>query len=790
MLLSRKLLESLFPVFKEISNEVMEKTLLSIGCEIESSYTFDKIDNLVVGLIVEVKKHPKSDKLNICVVEIDGKRRTIVCGANNVRPKAKVIVALENAKMIDGRVIQYKELLGIVSEGMICAYNELTNRVDFLSDIDKDNIIILDDNAIIGDTNPLKYIHFDDTIYDISIPSNRNELNGVIALAYDLISIIKPKYKFDYDFNFSKIQKNNIKINKQDSDCTFFGTIKISNVKVDESSWTVKSYLMNSGIKPINSMVDISNLVMVLTSNPTHAYDEKYIFGEMTINESKESVKLLGLDNNEYELPKNSIVVRSNNKIISMAGIMGLKDSSIQKDTKNVVFEIANFNNKKISRTSKEMNLKTSASNLFSKEIPLWITLNAFQTMINLLLKSKSKFEGISYTPYKINKIEIKLNYDHLSKILGIKTKNELIRKTLLNMGFEINDLSIFPPLHRVDIKNINDVAEELLKVLDINKIEPVPIQTSLINLDINNIENSNINFIQNYFINRGFSLVKTYNLISKEFDDKYNIFNSKNKYEIINPISKDRKYLRTSIIGQLVNVYGYNNSYKNDLIPIFEIQKLNYDFNEKIHLSLLLDNKYFLNSINKSYLTVDLFFLKSLIVDFYKQFNKEIYFSDNFVETINCLIKSNSLLIKNKNNETIGFLGQLNPNYAKEQNISDKDLFFIEIIIDDLISSKSNKDFLINKISSNTHDIYRSLSFVLENQKIIDLIKIINECNYITNFDIKDVFIINKEENIVSYNIEFTLKKEEENISLDKINNVFSKMISYFEKNGFKIKK
>lgn len=790
MLLSKKLLESLFPIFKEISNQTLEKTLLSIGCEIESIQKFEKIENLVVGLIVETKKHPKSDKLNLCIVEIDNKRRTIVCGANNVRPKAKVIVALENAKMIDGRVIQYKELLGIVSEGMICAYNELTTRTEFLSEADKDNIIILDDNAIIGDTDPLKYIHFDDVIYDISIPSNRNELNGVIALAYDLISIIKPKYKFDYDFNFSKIKKNNIKINKIENDCLFFGTIKMSNVKIDESSWTVKSYLMNSGIKPINSMVDISNLVMVLTANPTHGYDAKCISNEVTIDETKENMKLLALDNNEYELPKKSIVVKSNNKILSMAGIIGLKESSIQKNTKDVIFEIANFNNKKIASSSRTMNIKTDASNLFSKEIPLWITLNAFQTMINLLSKSKATFEGISYSTYKLNKIEIKFSYEQLSKILGIKIKNELIKKTLINMGFDINEFIISPPLYRIDIQTINDVAEELLKVLDVNKIEPIAIEESLINLEINNYENSNFNFIQNYFINKGFSLVKTYNLTSKEYDDKYNIFNSKNKYEIINPISKDRKYLRSNIIGQLINVYGYNSSHKNDLIPIFEIQKLNYDSKEKIHLSLLLTNKYFYNNINKSYLSVDLFFLKSLINDFFKQFNKDVYFDNTFDNFSNCLIKSNSLVIKDIDNKIIGYMGQINPNYAKEQNINDQDLFFIEIIIDDFMTLEKNKDFLIEKISSNTHDVYRSLSFVLENQKINDLLNVINDCEFITSFEIKDVFKINEEENIISYNIEFILKKDEENLSLDKINNVFSKMISYFEKNGFKIKK
>lgn len=158
MILSKKLLEGLFPIFKKIPNEKIEETLLLMGCEIESKKTFEKIENLIVGEIINVEKHPKTNNLNLCKVLVNNKEQLIVCGAHNVVKGAKVIVALENAKMIDGRVIQYRKIMDVVSEGMICAYNELTNHVDFLSDDDKDNIIILDENAVVNDVDPLKYI--------------------------------------------------------------------------------------------------------------------------------------------------------------------------------------------------------------------------------------------------------------------------------------------------------------------------------------------------------------------------------------------------------------------------------------------------------------------------------------------------------------------------------------------------------------------------------------------------------------------------------------------------------
>lgn len=787
MLLSKKLLENFFPVFKKIKESDIEKTLLLMGCEIESKKTFNNIDNLIVGLITETKKHPKSNKLNLCTVLVNNKERTIVCGADNVRPNAKVIVALENAHMVDGRIIQYKELLGIVSEGMICAYNELTPYTEFISEPDKDNIIILDDNAKLNDTNPLKYIHFDDVIYDISIPSNRNELNGVIGIAHDLLHILKPDYEFDYDFDFSKIKKNKIKLDIDKENAEFFGTIEMKNMKPTESSWTVKAYLMNSGIRPINSIVDISNLVMVLSGAPTHSYDKNKIGNTFSLSSTKSPKKIVALDKKEYEIPKDSILVNTDNKPACLGGIIGFDSTSINDDTTDVVFEVANFDNKKIYKSSRTMNLRTDASILNSKRIPLWIRVKSFEIMINLLMSSKSEFNGISYTPFKIKETKIPFDFKRIDELLGATLSKEDIEKKLTHLGFKIEKNNLIPPVYREDILNLYDVTEELLKLIDVNKLVLKPIENTYIDINVDNFEHKNIIKTNNYFINHGYSLVKTYNLTSNEFNQKFNIFGSNKLYEIINPISKDRKYLRSSIVGQLFNVYVYNNSYKNELIPIFELQKLNYDKKEHYHLSLLLNESIYKNDINKSLLKTDLFYLKSILVDYFNSFNYQISFSDQFEVNSNAFIKSNALAIIDKNNKVIGYMGQINPNYCKENKI-DQTLYFVEIIVDQIIKNKINIDFVINKINSTTHDIVRSLSFVLENQKITDLLKAFDNNNDIESYKIKDVFKI--DENQVSYNFEFIIKKTDEKLSQEQINEIFNRIINYFEKESFKIKK
>lgn len=787
MLLSKKLLEKFYPVFKKISLKEIEKTLLLIGCEIESVFTFDKIENLVVGQIIEFNKHPNSNKLNVCKVKINDKEtKTIICGANNLEVGRKVIVAQKGAKMANGLTIDYREIMGIKSEGMMCGYDELTTRVDFTSDYDKTGIILLDENAIVGDKNPLNYINFDDFILDVSIPSNRNDLNGIIGIANDLLSILKPDEIEKTDFDFSDISDAGIKVEKNEF-VNFFGAIKIKDVEIKQSSWQMKSLLMNSGIKPINSIVDLSNMIMVLSANPTHAYDAKHIGKNLTVTKLKDNTKLLALDKKEYNFTKDTLVVESENKTVAIAGIIGLDHSSVNENTKTVIFEIANFNNQYIFNTSNKMNFKTSASVLFSKKIPLWTTLKAFEIAINIFKSANNfKLDSISYTDVELQPKKIPYSYNHIIKLLGMNIDEKTIKKYLTNLGFIVNKEFIISIDRRNDINNIHDVVEEILKVIDVNNIDPQPILSSQINMN-ENYENNNIEKVNNYFQMKGFSLTKTYNLTSLKTLDKYNLFNAKKFIKIINPISNEKEYIRTSLIGQMINVYEYNNSYKNELIPIFELQKLNYDDKEKYHLSFLSNSQIFFNNINKSFLKVDLFYLKSIIFDFYKLFEIPIKFKKITNENLpDFIAKNNSLIVTDLKNNILGYIGQISPKITKENKIDEK-LFFGEILADNLIFSERKNNFKINSNFSKTHDINRRLSFVLDNHSIDKLIESFEKCEYINSYNVIDAFKLN--ENETSYNIEFSILKDNKNADLEEINKKFELIINYFKKEGFKIK-
>jgi phenylalanyl-tRNA synthetase beta chain len=192
MLVSKYLIGKFLPKIHEINDQQFIDACSAIGIEVEKICHHPKTNNLVIGEITKVEQHPNANKLHVCEVKIDqtGKTHVIVCGAPNVVVKKKVIVALNDAKLHDGRTIEYKELRGVLSQGMICAYSELTPYSNFQSDEDTNGVILLDD-GIVGDKEIEKYIGLDDVIYDLSIPSNRNDLNGVLSLCQELSGFFK-----------------------------------------------------------------------------------------------------------------------------------------------------------------------------------------------------------------------------------------------------------------------------------------------------------------------------------------------------------------------------------------------------------------------------------------------------------------------------------------------------------------------------------------------------------------------------------------------------------------------
>lgn len=781
MLLSKKLFLSFFPQFIETDDDDFCKMLNSIGIEIESIHKFEKIKGLVIGEILAIEKHPKSNKLNLCKVFFEKKEQLIVCGANNVEINQKVIVATVNTKMLDGTVIKIRDILGIESNGMICGYSELTNRCDFLPNNEKDNIVILDSFAKIND-DPLKHIGLDDVIFDLSIPSNRNELNGILSIGYDLLPILDDKNVFDFSINLNDIKKSNIGIKNDSSN--FYGLIEVENWKIKESSWKTKYFLMHSGIVPVNSIVDISNLNMIISGNPSHAFSFNSIIKKIEISNNING-KFIGLNNVEYEIKSKDICISSNDKIIALAGIIGSLDSSINNiHNEKIIFEIANFDYLLIKNTSDRLKLKTPASVIFSKKIPLWISLKSLEIFITLLKAINCEIVGINYTKTKFNINKINFDYLQIIKLLGMEISEKKIIKILKSFGFifSIDNKYITPPIYREDIENSNDVVEEILKKININDLSPKMISESSVNLEFN-YEYKNYLYLKEFFLSKGFTQLRTYNLTSIDKNNLFNIFNQKNNIEITNPISRDKIVLRNNILEKHLEILQKNISYKNKLLPTFEIQKLSINDINNYYLSCLIPVNIFSNRLDGSILKNNILFLKSLINDLFINYGVLFSFEKNNFD-LSFVKKNNSLLIF-CNKKMIGIIGELESKICKEYSFKNK-LFFMELNVQNLVMSNHGA-FTISEIT-NKHPIKRSLSIITDKTNFKKLDNIICNTDYIESYEIKDLYEC--ADKSISYNIEFKFIFTIDNPSNDDISLLFNDLISRCESNGFQLRK
>jgi phenylalanyl-tRNA synthetase beta chain len=192
MIISKQLIAKFLPKIYDVDDQQFTEACNCLGIEVERIIKHPALNNLVIGEIIKIENHPNADKLHFVQVRVGNgdQINNIVCGANNLAINKKVVVALNGAKLHDGRVIEYKEIRGILSQGMICAYGELTPHSHFVDDDDRNGIMLLD-NAIIGDNSVEKYIGLDDIMYDLSLPSNRNDLNGALSFCQELSGYFK-----------------------------------------------------------------------------------------------------------------------------------------------------------------------------------------------------------------------------------------------------------------------------------------------------------------------------------------------------------------------------------------------------------------------------------------------------------------------------------------------------------------------------------------------------------------------------------------------------------------------
>ncbi|MGL4616634.1 MAG: phenylalanine--tRNA ligase subunit beta [Mycoplasmoidaceae bacterium] len=771
MYLSKKLITSFFPEFALFNEEKLIDIFNSLGIELETVFNFEKTNNLVVGQILETKKHPIADNLNVCKVRIsNSKINTIVCGANNVHKNQKVVVALKGAEFIDGRVIEYKELKGILSEGMICAYNELTNRNDWCNKNELDDIITLPSIAKVGDKNPLRFVNMDDIIYELSIPSNRNDLNSIFGIILEIQSFLNLKKELLFK-NLNNKSNSKIKLKNNVSDNHYL--ISLKNEKYTTSNWIVKTFLMNSGFTPNNSIEDLAKINQILSGIPIIAFTN--IKGtNLEISKLQKSTKVELNDYGIVNLKKGDIVLKNENNIIALMNIDVCKKYAVNHNSKNIYFLSCSTDPMDIKNTSNRLKIINEKIKFSLKKISSWWYKKSLDIFLENLKPSFNNIEvDLKYKENKQNKI--KLDLKKVNHLLGVDITIQNIRKVINSFSYKLTKDYIATPEYRIDIENDHDIIEDVLKVIGIKNIPEVSITNSIL-YNIKTKDSENISKVNNILINRGFYLLKTYNLTSKKINDNFNYFKYNPPIQIKNPISSDREFMRLSLLDGVLNCFSYNSSLKNDLVPVFEIQEIYYGKNKRKHLIAAIPEDIVINSFNNSIIKSDIFSLKSIIQSIALVSKQELDFEKEILESWGC--KKDSIKVNlNKNN--IGYITRINPEILKHYKIKSEKLYVMELDLTDLINFNKSLEFIFD--DEKKHKIVRDLSIIVDNNyDLNNIYKLAKSCNLIESFKFINAF---EKEGGISYTFRFNLNSNDSDVKMN-----FQKVIDFFTKNNLKI--
>ena len=586
MKLNRKWLNEEFVDLSNVSDKEFVETLTVFGQKVETWERMDaEIKNVVVGKVISMVRHPNSDHMFICQVDVGaGEPVQIVTGAQNVHEGDLVPTALHNSWLPGGVHITRGKLRGEVSNGMLCSFAELGLTQNDLPGAYADGIWILnDEDCTIGEDINL-VIGNDDTIVDFEITNNRPDCYSIIGLAREAAAAFGKQMKHHEPVvngsDAGSIYEHlDVEVPATEL-CNRYSSRMVANVKIGPSPKWLRQRLRANGVRPINNIVDITNYVMLEYGQPMHAFDYRYVSsGKIVVREAEEGETLTTLDGTVRPLKAGMLVIADDSKPIGLAGIMGGENSEIVDDTTMVVFESANFNGTSIRQTALALGMRTEASGKFEKNLDPMMTIPAVQRACELveMLNCGDVLDGIidiiNYVPQPKT---LPLEVDKINRLLGTEISKEEMVRYLNLLEIPVEGDTIHVPSFRPDLNLMADVAEEVGRAYGYNEIPTTAFKNST---QGGYTEEMKLEAKAGTLCRgMGYSEIITYSFTSPTVFDQIRIPADsplRVALRIQNPLGEDTSIMRTIALPSMMEILSRNNAYHNKSVKLYEIAKI-----------------------------------------------------------------------------------------------------------------------------------------------------------------------------------------------------------------------
>ncbi|UQS83380.1 phenylalanine--tRNA ligase subunit beta [Bombilactobacillus thymidiniphilus] len=751
------------------------------GIEVdEIIYPAEGLKNIVVGQILTLEAHPDSDHLNICQVAIGEQQPyQIVCGAPNVAEGQKVIVALPGARIVNNQKIKKSKMRGVESRGMLCSLQEIGFNENVVPDEFKDGIYVFPENETITvGESVFPYLGMDDTILNFDATPNRADVLGMRGAAWEVASMYDQKPHFTVPDVPEETEMADSKFTNEVFDNNLAPTYRnriVTNVKVQPSPLWLQIYLWNNGIKPINNIVDITNYVLLDYGQPLHAYDfDKLGSKKLTVRNAENGETFKALNDNEYELTDQDIVIVNDEQAVSLAGVMGGQSTSIDAQTKTVVLESAVFDSIRVRKTAQRHNLRTEAAARFEKGIDVATTQEALDQaaqLVQTLADGKVLAGQVVGSQTNLEPTIVKITIEQINHALGTNIKQEEIIAIFERLGFtvqvEADILVVTVPLRRWDISIPADLIEEVVRIYGFDKLpSTLPVSTQTVGGYTTQQQ-----FLRNgktFLRSLGYDEAISYALTTEEKAQAFTVEQS-TLTKVDWPMTRDHEYLRLNLVSGLLDDLAYNVARKQTNVALFEQGRV---FVKSQSSAVRPTEVEMLAGAITGTVQEQTWETKARLVNFYdvkgdveqliNSFNKQGRISYQATTSITQLHPGQSALIM-MDDQCIGFIGTVHPVYAQQLKLPVTIVF--QLNLDKIMALTDQSQIYVpaSKFPSITRDVAILVPKNVTNEAIDDTIRQAAG-KYLTDIKLFDIYVgtgVPAKYKSMAYSLTFQNKQE-----------------------------
>ena len=800
MTISYKWLSEYLPV--TVEPERLSRILTSIGLEVESMNKYEEVigglKGLIIGEVLSTEKHPNADKLTLTKVNVgNAEPLQIVCGAPNVAPGQKVVVATVGTTIypITGEPLTMKvaKIRSVESYGMICAEDEIGLGTSHAG------ILVLPAAAKAGTPATEYFQPYEDIIFEIGLTPNRMDAMSHWGVARDICAYlnhhdkkdIKPKLPNSNGFKVDNILLTiNVKVENPIA-CPRYSGVSISNVSIKESPKWLQQKLKAIGLRPINNIVDITNFIQHETGQPLHAFDADMIAGKkIVVKNLPEGTPFITLDEKERKLNAEDLMICDEKEGMCIAGVFGGLRSGVTASTKNIFLESAFFDGITLRKTSFRHGLRTDAASRFEKGTDISATVNVLKraaSMIKEICGGQIASDIIDIYPTPKEKTEVAIKYQFLKKLSGKSYHPDAVKNILSNLGFEtlkegIDDLRVAVPFHKPDISLPADLVEEIIRIDGLDNIEIPESITITPSVQENYTKETYREKVANYLVGTGFNEMMTNSITNAAyFSDE----ESKSMVKMLNSLSAELNILKNSLFETALEVVAHNLNHRNSSLRLFEFGKAYSTsspgkFSETEQLCIVISGNTTENSWKQKSNATDFYILKGAVAAVFKLTG----ITPDAVEVLQSSKLDNHIVYK-INGQIIAGAGEVNKKMLEKFGI--KQQVFFAGLNWALLAVLASEQTLTVKAISKFPAVQRDLALIVSKQlRYEEVEKSVQKIKPVTLQEIKlfDIFESDKlGAGKKSMAINFTFSDEEKTLTDKEIDGWMNKIMMTLEK-------